>query len=80
MKQISIQILKATLSAAVADAESGDMIVITRHNHAVAVLGPAQPPGLHLGNATVRGRLKPAIRRGSKGRYLTVLLEDRGDR
>lgn len=56
------------------------MIVITRHNHAVAVLGPAQPPGLHLGNATVRGRLKPAIRRGSKGRYLTVLLEDRGDR
>jgi antitoxin (DNA-binding transcriptional repressor) of toxin-antitoxin stability system len=79
MKEISIQHLKATLSAAVAEAESGETIVITRHNRAVAQLGPARPPGVHPGNAAVRGSLKPALRRGSKGRYLAMLLEDRGD-
>ena len=80
VKQISIQDLKATLSAAVAEAESGRTIVITRHNQAVAQLGPARPSGLHLGSASDKGSLKPALRRGSKGRYLAVLLEDRGDR
>lgn len=79
VKKISIQDLKATLSAAVAEAESGHTIIITRHNQVVAQLGPAHPPGVHRGNATVR-RLKPALTRGSKGRYLAVLLEDRGDR
>lgn len=80
MKQISIQDLKATLSAVVAAAESGHTIVITRHNQAVAQLGPARPPGVHRGKAVGTGRLKPALKRGSKGRYLAVLLEDRGDR
>jgi prevent-host-death family protein len=81
VKQISIQDLKATLSAAVAEAESGHTIIITRHNQAVAQLGPARPPGVHRGKAAaVRGRLEPALTRGSKGRYLAVLLEDRGNR
>ena len=80
MKQVSIQDLKATLSAVVAEAEAGQTILITRHNQPVARLGPASPPGVHRGTATVRGRLKPALTRGSKGRYLAVLLEDRGDR
>jgi prevent-host-death family protein len=80
VKQISIQDLKATLSSAVAEAESGHTIIITRHNQAVAQLGPARPPGVHRSNAAGRGRLKPALTRGSKGRYLAVLLEDRGDR
>jgi len=80
MKRISIQDLKATLSAAIAEAESGHTILITRHNEAVAQLGPARPAGLHRGNAATGGRLKPALRRGSRGRYLAVLLDDRGDR
>ena len=80
MKRISIQDLKATLSAAIAEAESGHTIIITRHNQAVAQLGPSRTPGVHRGNDAVRGRLKPAVTRGSKGRYLAVLLEDRGDR
>ena len=80
VKQISIQDLKATLSATVAEAESGQTIIITRHNEAVAQLGPASPPGVHQGNSAIRGRLKPALARGSKGRYLDMLLEDRGDR
>lgn len=77
---MSIQDLKATLSAAIAEAESGHTILITRHNHAVAQLGPAGPAGVHRGTAVATGRLKPALKRGSKGRYLAVLLEDRGDR
>lgn len=79
VKRISIQDLKATLSAAVAEAESGHIVIITRHNQAVAQLGPARPAGVHPGNAT-RERVKPALTRGSKGRYLSVLLEDRRDR
>ena len=81
MKQISIQDLKARLSAAVAEAESGSTIVITRHNEPVAQLGPARPPNVHPGQETGAGRLKPALkRRGTRGRYLAVLLEDRGNR
>ena len=80
MKQISIQDLKASLSAVVAEAESGRTIIITRHNEAVAQLGPAHPAYVHRGEAVGTGRLKPALKRGTRGRYLTVLLEDRGDR
>jgi antitoxin (DNA-binding transcriptional repressor) of toxin-antitoxin stability system len=36
MKLVSIQDLKARLSAIVAEAESGDTIIITRHNVPVA--------------------------------------------
>lgn len=80
MKQISIQDLKAQLSAAVAEAESGETIVITRHNKPVARLGPAGPRHLHRGEAAGTGRLRPAIKRGTNGRYMEVLAEDRGDR
>ena len=80
MKQISIQDLKARLSAAVAEAESGHTIVITRHREAVAQLGPTRPPYVHRGEAVGTGRLKPAVKRGTRGRYLAVLLDDRGDR
>ena len=80
MKQISIQDLKARLSAAVAEAESGDTIVITRHNEPVAHLSPAQPRSVHRGKRVGAGRLRPALKRGTKGRYLAVLSEDRGNR
>jgi prevent-host-death family protein len=80
MKRISIQALKAQLSAAVAEAQSGRTILITRHNQPVARLGPAQPQHLHRGAGAGAGRLRPALKRGTKGRYLTVLMEDRGDR
>ena len=80
MKKISIQDLKAHLSTAVAEAESGDTIIITRHNHPVAQLNPARPQNLHGGTHAGTGRLRPAVKRGTKGRYLAVLLEDRGNR
>ena len=80
MKQISIQDLKAGLSAAVAEAESGNTILITRHNEPVAKLVPAHPPHLHRGRNVGKSGIRPAIKRGTKIQFLDVLLEDRGDR
>ena len=80
MKQVSIQDLKARLSAAVAAAEAGQTVVITRHNTPVAQLSPARPGGVHRGREVGNGRLQPALKRGTKGRYLAVLLDDRGNR
>ena len=80
MKKVSIQDLKARLSAAVAEAESGRTIVVTRHNEAVAQLGPARAAHVHEGRRVGTGRILPAIKRGTKGRYLEVLRDDRSDR
>ena len=80
MKRTSIQALKARLSAAVSEAQAGATILITKHNQPVAQLGPAHPPHVHQGAPRATARLKPAIKRGTKGRYLAVLLEDRGGR
>jgi len=80
MKEVSIQDLKARLSAAVAEAESGRTILITRHNAPVARLGPAGAEHVHRGSRVGTGRIQPALKRGTKGRYLVVLLEDRGNR
>jgi prevent-host-death family protein len=80
MTRMSIQDLKAHLSAAVADAQSGSTILITRHNEPVAQLGPPTAQHVHRGLRAGAGRLMPALRSGTRGRYLGVLQEDRGDR
>lgn len=79
MKEVSIQDLKARLSALVADVESGAAIVITRHRTPVAQLTPVGSPHVHAGKRVGTGRLRAALKRGTKGRYLAVLMEDRGD-
>ncbi|HUL72793.1 MAG TPA: type II toxin-antitoxin system prevent-host-death family antitoxin [Vicinamibacterales bacterium] len=80
MKKVSIQDLKARLSTVVAEAESGRTIVITRHREPVAQLGPARAAQLHRGDRVGHARLRPAVKRGSKGRFLAALLDDRGGR
>jgi prevent-host-death family protein len=80
MKKVSIQDLKAGLSAVVAEAQAGATIVITRHNEPVAQLGPPRPERVHRGARAGQGRIQPALKRGTQGRYLAVLLEDRGSR
>lgn len=80
MSRISVQDLKARLSAAIAEAEAGRTLVITRHQTPVAHLGPASAPAVRRGSLAGRGRLKPAITGGTRGRALAALLEDRGDR
>jgi prevent-host-death family protein len=79
MKKVSVQDLKARLSAVIAEAESGETVIITRHSDAVAQLGPVHPH-VHRGVRVGSRRLSPALKRGTKGRYLAVLLEDRGNR
>jgi len=80
MKQISIQDLKASLSAAISEAEAGNTIVITRHNEPVAKLAPANPPHVHEGKNVGTAGIKPAFKRKKKIPYLEVLLDDRGQR
>jgi prevent-host-death family protein len=80
MKKISIQDLKAQLSAAIAAAESGETILITRHNEPVARLAPAHLQHLHRGKRFGKARIVPVLKKGTNGLYLKVLLEDRGDR
>lgn len=79
MKQLSIQDLKAQLSAAVAEAEAGHTIAITRHNAVVAKLVPADQH-LHCGSKFGQGVLGPAIKTKARIPYLEVLSNDRGDR
>lgn len=81
MKEVSIKTLKANLSSAVAEAEAGATIVITRHRDPVAVLGPPRAAHVHRGSRVGTGRIQPAVTgRGTKGRYLEILREDRGER
>ncbi|MBS1816682.1 MAG: type II toxin-antitoxin system Phd/YefM family antitoxin [Acidobacteria bacterium] len=79
MKEISIQALKGHLSGAVADAEAGETILITRRRAPVARLGPVGDQHVTRGAKVGTGPLRPAIKRGSNGRYLAVLSEDRGN-
>jgi prevent-host-death family protein len=80
MKRISVQDLKARLSAAIAEAEAGSTLLITRHNEPVAQLAPANARHLYRGRDVGKRRIKPALKRGTKGRYLALLKDDRGDR
>lgn len=80
MKRVSIQDLKARLSEIVAEAESGRTILVTRHNEPVARLSPSGTDDVHRGKRVGTGPIKPALRRGTRGRFLAVLMEDRGGR
>ena len=64
----------------VSQAESGSTILITRHNEPVAQLSPARPQNVHRGRRVGGGRILPALARGTRGRYLAVLMADRGER
>ena len=81
MKMVSVQDLKATLSAVVASAEAGETVVITRHGRAVARIVPANPPHVHRGSRAGEP-LPPSIAPGTGlgARAVAVLLEDRADR
>ena len=79
MKKVSIQDLKAQLSSVIDEAEAGASIVVTRHGEPVARLGPATAH-TYRGAGAGKSRLRPAIRRNTKGRYLAVLDDDRGNR
>lgn len=81
MKSVSIQDLKPTLSSVLADVESGETVVITRHGKPVARLGPVDPPYVHRGALVGEYEFPPAIPTGvGRKRILDVVLEGREDR
>jgi len=80
MKRISIQSPEGAAIIRNRGGRAGETILITRHNEAVAQLAPAQAPHLHRGRLFGKGRIIPAVRKGTNGRYLKLLLEDRDDR
>lgn len=79
MKQISIQDLKATLSATIAEVERGEVVIVTRHNEPVARLTAATPAHLQRAANAASG-LKSVLKRATKGRYLDLLQDDRKSR
>lgn len=77
MKEISVQELKAHLSAILAEVAAGEAVLVTRHRKPVAQLTAAKSGGLVLGARHGEEDLHPCLSRGSKGRYLDLLVEDR---
>lgn len=77
MKRISIQDLKSGLSAAIAEAEGGKTVLVTRHNRVVARLSPPTPWKAPDGGAALNAPLVPLLHRATRGRYLAVLMDDR---
>jgi prevent-host-death family protein len=80
VKRTSIQDLKRNLSALVGAAERGERIVVTRHERAVAVLGPSEAAHVHVGDRFGRDHLVPFLRAPTRGGYLRMLQEDREER
>jgi len=77
MKKVSICEFKRHLSSLVAEAAGGESILITKHKNPLAKLSAADRDHLIVGSRVGKVTLKPVLKRGSKGRYLAVLLEDR---
>lgn len=77
MKKVSIQDFKQHLSEYVTAAESGDEVILTRHNRPVATLSSSELRHLRVGRRAGRGSLRPAVAKGTGGRALEILLEDR---
>ena len=78
MKLVPIYVLKQELASIVAEAEAGNEVLITRHNKTVARITRPAAEHLHLGAQFGKGKLKPAVRGKTAGRYMQILEEDRG--
>lgn len=78
MKYVPINELKQDLASIIAETESGNDVVITRHNKPVARLSRADDEHLRKGAHFGKAKLKPAVKGKTTGRYLQILEEDRG--
>jgi prevent-host-death family protein len=77
MKTVPIGDLKKSLSALISEVEGGQQVLVTRHRRPVAILTGAAHLHLHRGARFGEGAVLPAVERGSRGRFLEVLAEDR---
>lgn len=77
MKTVSFQELKSHLSALLDEAAAGVRILITRHQKPVAYLAGAGDEHVHRGRRFGKAALRPLLKKGTGGRYLDVLTDDR---
>jgi len=80
MRTVSIDDVRARMSALLAAVEQGEHLVITRHGVAVAKLVPAAPPAAHLaGVGTQRHRMVEVfeeLQRLRSGKQLNTPLHE----
>jgi prevent-host-death family protein len=77
MKVVSVKELKRRLSAVLAEAAAGVLVVISRHGKPLARITSADLEHLRVGRRFGKARLRPVLRSATRGQYLRVLAEDR---
>jgi antitoxin (DNA-binding transcriptional repressor) of toxin-antitoxin stability system len=78
MKIVPMYGLKQGLASIVAEAETGNDVLIAKHNKPIARLTRPESEHLHLGSQFGKARLKPVVKGKTAGRCLEILKEDRG--
>ena len=76
MERVPIHRLKQRLSQAIAAAEAGETLLVTRHKRVVARIVPPDPH-VHVGSQYGSASLSPALQGPTRGRYLDVIADDR---
>lgn len=79
MKIIPIKDLKENLAEWASLAARGEEITVTKYNRPYITLGPSGMLGLQVGSRVGRGTLTSVCRRGSRGKWLKILADDRAD-
>jgi antitoxin (DNA-binding transcriptional repressor) of toxin-antitoxin stability system len=77
MINVPIKELKENLSDWAEKASNGAVIQITKYNRPYILLTSGQPLGLVRGSMVGRQSLAPVLRKGTQGRALKYLMEDR---
>lgn len=72
--------LKKHLSDYAERAAAGEIIHITRFNRPYIVLAPDRDASLHWGELAGKSAIKPVLKKGSRGRWLKFLAEDRNEK
>ena len=79
MTSVTIQELKQAMAAVLKRVGLGEWITVLKHGKPIARLGPPSEPGLHVGSRFGSAtRITPFGRRLTRGAYLAVLADDRG--
>ncbi|MCP5467853.1 MAG: hypothetical protein H7A32_01115 [Deltaproteobacteria bacterium] len=79
MEKISINEIKKNFAYWAKLVEQGEAIQITKYNRPYLQLTQIAESGLHCGKRFGKTSLKTRLKRATKGHYLSVLSEDRGD-
>ncbi|MBF0492971.1 MAG: hypothetical protein HQM15_09340 [Deltaproteobacteria bacterium] len=78
MKSVAIKELKENLAYWTDLAAQGEMIEVTKYNHAYIRMIPVVENGLSIGKDVGRVSLKAVGKNLSRGKWLKYLEEDRG--